>query len=150
AASNRTNMVTPVPWLAQHLKDPDLVILQIGDEKTYAKEHVPGAQPASMEDFTAPHIMDGKTLMTELPSDERLIASLQRFGVSARSRIVLVESDDWFSPTTRIYYTLVHAGLGANTTLLDGGLTAWKAAGHPVTAETPVVRPSTIASIKTQ
>src|SRR5262249_14768255 len=78
AASNRASMVTPVAWLAQHLHDTDLVILQTGDEKTYPKEHVPGAQFVKMEDFTTPHIMDGKTLMAELPSDERLLGTLQR------------------------------------------------------------------------
>src|SRR5262249_40371917 len=39
------------------------------------------------------------------------------------------------SPATRILFTLDHAGFGARSALLDGGMNAWKAEGHPVTAD---------------
>jgi thiosulfate/3-mercaptopyruvate sulfurtransferase len=153
AASPRDAVLTPVTWLASHLKDADLVILQVGDAATYTKEHVPGAQAAALTDFAAP--MDHSAnappsqLMLELPSDDALRTTLERFGISNRSRIVIVESDNWFSPATRIYLTLVHAGLGARTTLLDGGLTAWKAAGQATTADVPTIKPGTMAPLKT-
>jgi thiosulfate/3-mercaptopyruvate sulfurtransferase len=153
AAGQREAMLTPVSWLAQHLKDPNLVILQVGDVGSYKKGHVPGAQAADMSEFAAP--MDHSAnappsqLMLELPSDDQLRTTLQGFGISDNSRIVIVESDNWFSPSTRIYLTLVHAGLGANTTLLDGGLTAWKAAGQTTTTDVPMVKPGTLSPLKT-
>jgi thiosulfate/3-mercaptopyruvate sulfurtransferase len=153
AAGPRESMLTSVSWLADHLKDPNLVLLQVGDEKTYPKEHIPGAQAATMNDFIAP--MDhspqapADQVMVELPTDDALRKTLQRFGISNDSRTVIVESDDWFSPSTRIYLTLVHAGLGANTTMLDGGLTAWKAAGRPTTTDVPTVKPGTISQLNT-
>ena len=153
AASPRESMLTPVAWLAQHLHDSNLVVLQVGEADTYKKEHIPGAQAADMNAFVAP--MDHSAsapadqVMVELPSDDALRETLQRFGISDESRIVIVESDDWFSPSTRIYLTLVHAGLGTNTTLLDGGLTAWKAAGHGTTTDVPSVKPGTMLPLKT-
>ena len=152
AASPRDQMLTPVAWLAQHLADPNLVVLQVGETATYKREHVPGAQAADMGEFAAP--MDhtasapASQIMLELPGDDQLRTTLQGFGVSDTSRIVIVESDNWFSPSTRIYLTLVHAGLGANTSLLDGGLAAWKAAGQKTTAEIPPVKAGTLSPLK--
>jgi thiosulfate/3-mercaptopyruvate sulfurtransferase len=153
AASPRDSMLTPVSWLAQHLSDPNLVILQVGETATYKREHVPGAQAAEMNEFAAP--MDHTSsappsqIMLELPGDDQLRTTLQGFGVSDNSRIVIVESDNWFSPSTRIYLTLVHAGLGANTSLLDGGLAAWKAAGQKTSSDTPAAKAGTLSPLKT-
>jgi len=150
-ASPRDTMLTPVSWLAQHLRDPNPVILQVGE--SYKKEHVPGAQAADMNAFAAP--MDhsatapASQLMVELPGDEALRTTIQGFGISDNSRVVIVESDNYHSPSTRIYLTLVHAGLGANTSLLDGGLPAWKAAGQSTTTDVPVVKPGTLSPLKT-
>jgi len=151
AAGSREAMLTPVAWLAEHLHDANLVILQVGDAATYPREHVPGARAADMSRFAAP----GSTsqappgLRLEMPDDEALRTTLESFGISDDSRIVIVLSDNWFSPSTRIYLTLVHAGFGTRTTLLDGGLAAWKAAGQATTAEVPLERRGTISSLKT-
>jgi thiosulfate/3-mercaptopyruvate sulfurtransferase len=87
--------------------------------------------------------------MIELPADEALHTTLQGFGVSDNSRIVIVESDNYHSPSTRIYLTFVHAGLGANTTLLDGGLSAWKAEGQSTTTDIPALKAGTLSALKT-
>ncbi|HUL73333.1 MAG TPA: rhodanese-like domain-containing protein [Vicinamibacterales bacterium] len=153
AAGPRESMLTPVSWLAQHLKDPNLVILQVGEVGTYKRGHIPGAEAADMTEFVAP--MDHSStapagqIMVELPSDEQLRTTLQGFGISDSSRIVIVESDNYFSPSTRIYLTLVHAGLGANTTLLDGGLPAWKAAGESTTTDVPAVKAGSLSPLRT-
>jgi len=153
AAMPRESMLTPVSWLAQHLKDPNLVILQVGEAGSYKKGHIPGAQAADMNEFVAP--MDhsatapASQIMIELPSDDQLRTTLQGFGISDNSRIVIAESDNDFSPSTRIYLTLVHAGLGANTTLLDGGLLAWKTAGQGVTTDVPAVKAGSLSPLKT-
>jgi thiosulfate/3-mercaptopyruvate sulfurtransferase len=153
AASPRESMLTPVSWLAQHLSDPHVVILQVGETATYKREHVPGAQAADMGEFAAP--MDhsasapASQLMLELPTDDSLRTTLRGFGVSDNSHIVIVESDNWFSQSTRIYLTLVHAGLEANTSLLDGGLAAWKAAGQKTTSDIPPAKAGTLSPLKT-
>jgi thiosulfate/3-mercaptopyruvate sulfurtransferase len=57
-----------------------------------------------------------------LPSAERLKTTLEKFGISNDSRIILYFGKDWFSPTSRVYYTLDVFGLSENTSLLDGGM----------------------------
>jgi len=130
--------VTPA-WLAQHLRDPDLVLLHVGDAKEYPKAHIPGARFVSMSDVSVSnHDMQHDTgLMLELPSPDSLRAQLQALGISDRSHIVVYQADEWVSPSTRIVFTLDAAGLGARTVWLDGGLAAWKAEGRPTTTEVP-------------
>jgi len=65
----REPMLVTVDWLADHLKDPSLVLLQIGDKKDYDKGHVPGAQFLEYESISTPH-NHGVTLMLELPPVE--------------------------------------------------------------------------------
>jgi thiosulfate/3-mercaptopyruvate sulfurtransferase len=151
AASPRESMLTSVSDLASAIdrKDPTLVILQTGSQATYTAGHIPGAYRATMTQFSTPMDMSGNTLMTELPTEAALRATLESFGITAKSHIVLAESDTNHPPTTRIYLTLVHAGLGSNTTLLDGGLAAWKAAGHPTSTDVPVPTKSTMAPLST-
>jgi len=151
AAGPRDSLVVTADWLAQHLKDPGLVILHVGEQKTYDEGHIPGAQFILMDDISAP--MDHATmkptdLMLEMPDAARLHDALQRFGVSDHSRIIVYYSDEWFSPSTRVIYTLDYAGLGANTSMLLGGLPAWTGSGHAVTADVSVIKPGVLSPLK--
>jgi thiosulfate/3-mercaptopyruvate sulfurtransferase len=61
------------------------------------------------------------------------VEAFEGLGVSDGSRIVLYFAKDWITPTTRVWFTLDYMGLGERTSILDGGMAAWVAAGHPVT-----------------
>jgi thiosulfate/3-mercaptopyruvate sulfurtransferase len=147
-------MLTPVSWLVEHFKDPNLVILQVGE--SYKAGHIPGAQEGDLMRFAAPSPPmnmgapkpDGP-LTLELPTDDQLRTVLETFGISEHSRILIVESENYHSPSTRIFLTLVHAGFGPQTSLLDGGLPAWRAAGQPVTVDVLPVRQSALPPLKT-
>jgi thiosulfate/3-mercaptopyruvate sulfurtransferase len=128
--------VTPV-WLAQHLNDPDLVLLHVGDKTEYDKAHIAGARFAGQRDVSVSSMDHDKGLMLELPSADSLRRQLSALGISDKSRVVVYYGNDWVSPTTRILFTLDHAGFGNRSALLDGGLNAWKEAGLPVTADVP-------------
>jgi thiosulfate/3-mercaptopyruvate sulfurtransferase len=45
------------------------------------------------------------------------------------------------TPTARVYFTLDYLGLGDRTSILDGGLPAWRAEGKPVTTEARESKP---------
>lgn len=134
ATAAREPMLVTVDWLADHLKDPSLVLLQIGEKKDYDKAHIPGAQFLEYESMSTPH-NHGVTLMLELPPVEQLVSVFERLGVSNRSHIILYFGTNWVSPTTRVYWTLDYLGLGDRTSILNGGLVAWEAAHHPVSNE---------------
>jgi len=130
----REPMLVTVDWLADHLNDPSLVLLQIGEKKDYDKGHIPGAQFLEYESISTPH-NHGVTLMLELPPVEQLVSVFERLGVSNRSHVILYFGTNWVSPTTRVYWTLDYLGLGDRTSILNGGLVAWEAAHHPVSNE---------------
>ena len=121
--------VVDVAWLAAHLEDPGLVILQMGPDGSFEEAHVPGARPVPFHAFRVPE-RDG--LRLELPEPAELEGMLEGVGISDDSRIVLVQSGGWVTPVTRILFTLDAAGFGDRSHLLDGGLEAWSAAGQPV------------------
>jgi thiosulfate/3-mercaptopyruvate sulfurtransferase len=75
-----------------------------------------------------------------MPPASELRARLERLGVSDDSRIVVYYGSDWVSPSTRVIFTLDYLGLGDRTALLDGGMRAWKGAGHAVSAVAPPAR----------
>ena len=140
--ASKDSMMVSTAWLAQHLNDPDLVLLSVGEKSEYEAGHIPGAR---WIDYHETHAMTGANgLSVELlPMAEaaKLFASV---GVGNGSHIVLYRSKDWTSPTTRIYLTLDAMGLGARTAILDGGFELWTAEGRAVTKDVPSVKPTTL------
>lgn len=137
--SPRADVLVSPAWLAQHLRDPNLVLLHVGDRKEYDKAHIPGARFVSMSDVSvSTHDHEHDTgLMLEMPTADSLRKQLQALGISDDSRVVVYYGNDWVSPATRVVFTLDYAGLGNRSALLDGGMNAWREAGQPVTAEVP-------------
>src|SRR5882672_3561232 len=84
--AQREPMLVTVDWLADHLKDPSLVLLQIGEKKDFDRGHIPGAQFLEYESISTPH---GQGLMLELPPVEQLVSVFERLGVSNRSHVIL-------------------------------------------------------------
>jgi thiosulfate/3-mercaptopyruvate sulfurtransferase len=140
-------LVTPA-WLAAHLNEPDLILLHVGEADEYAAAHIPGARLVDMEDVSTGHSENGPMLQTLPP--ETLRERLQALGISDGSRIIVYYGDDWVSPATRIIFALDHAGLGARTSLLDGGMQAWRAAGHAVTDRVPPARRGRLSALRPQ
>lgn len=130
------SLIVTTDWLAKHLNDDSLVLLQIGEKDEYTAAHIPRAQFIQIADISTPR---GQGLTLELPAVEQLKASFEKLGVSDNSRIVLYFGKDWITPTARVFMTLDYLGMGDRTAILDGGLPLWRAEGKPVTAE--VVEP---------
>jgi thiosulfate/3-mercaptopyruvate sulfurtransferase len=151
-ADPRAALLVSTAWLAEHLKDPDLVLLHVGDRAEYDAGHIPGARYVSQNDVAVSN-HDRATdsgLMLELPSPDSLRARLERLGISDRSRVVVYYGNDWISPTTRIVFTLDHAGLGARTSVLDGGMPAWRGDGRALTTEAPARTVGSLSPLRTK
>jgi thiosulfate/3-mercaptopyruvate sulfurtransferase len=131
------SMIVSTEWLAKHLNDDSLVLLQLGDRKEYDEAHIPGAQFIQVQDISTPR---GQGLILELPSVDQLKTTFEKFGVTDKSRIIVYFGKDWVTPAARVYFTLDYLGLGDRTSILDGGLPAWRAGGNPVTAEVKTVK----------
>jgi thiosulfate/3-mercaptopyruvate sulfurtransferase len=136
----RSDLLVTTEWLAKELTNPKLVLLHVGEKGEYDAGHIPGAQFLRLQDLSTPMTRDEKVLALELPSADDLRGRLERFGISDDSRIVIYWGNDWVSPSTRALLTLQYVGLGAQASILDGGLPAWKKAGQAVTTEAPAAR----------
>jgi thiosulfate/3-mercaptopyruvate sulfurtransferase len=145
AQAPRDRLLVQPAWLAAHLSDPDLVLLHVGDPAEYVRAHIPGARLVRLQDVSTRHEDGG--LMLEMLPPEVLRERLQGLGISGDSRIVVYYGGDWVSPSTRVVFTLAWAGLGERTSLLDGGLEAWKEAGQRVTNEVPPARRGRLAEL---
>jgi len=127
-------MLVSTGWLADHLNDPKVVVVQVGhDRSDYEKEHIPGARFLSTSDFTTGH----SGLMVELPTVEKLKQAFEELGISDDSRVVIY-TVDWYPVAGRAFFTLDYLG-HKNTALLDGSLAQWKADGKPLTSSEPKV-----------
>ena len=131
----RSSLVVSTEWVAKHLKDESLVLLHVGEKAEYAAAHLPGAQLIALADISTPR---GSGLILELPPVDELKATFEKLGVTDKSRIVIYFGKDWVTPTARVFMTLDYLGLGNRTSILDGGLPAWRAEGRGVTAEVRV------------
>jgi thiosulfate/3-mercaptopyruvate sulfurtransferase len=139
---DRSTMLVSTSWLAEHLHDANLVVLAVGDKGDYDKGHIPGSVFA---DYMDSHLMKGPTGLTlELPPMSQLAEVFGKLGVTNDSHIILYQAKDWFSPTARVYLTLDAMGLGARTSVLDGGFPVWSKEGRAVSRETPAVTPGAI------
>ena len=148
-ASPRDGLVVSTTWLSEHLKDPNLVLLHVGDKGEYDTAHIPGARFVSLQDISVSDRSGNGLILEMLPADtlrERLAA----YGISDTSRIVAYFGKDWVSPTTRLMFTLDYAGLGAQSSLLDGGQPAWTRAGQAVTAVVPEIKTGALSALKIQ
>jgi thiosulfate/3-mercaptopyruvate sulfurtransferase len=149
AGDPRSDMVVDAKWLVAHVKDPDIVLLHVGDPDEYAAGHLPGARLVTLDDVSvSEHSKTG--LMLEMPADEDLRARLQKLGISDDSRIVVYYGKDWVSPSTRVVFTLQYAGLCDQTKLLDGGMGAWVRAGGALSKDAPTARPGKLSPLHVQ
>ncbi len=146
-ASPRQSLVVDTAWLKAHLNDPDLVLLHVGDKDGYAAGHIPGARLVSLNDISVSD-HSGHGLMLEMPPAEDLRHRLEAIGISDKSRVIVYYGKDWVSPATRVVFTLDYAGLGARSSLLDGGQDAWVRNGGAVTKDVPAAKTGTLAPLK--
>ncbi|MDH3735216.1 MAG: rhodanese-like domain-containing protein [Gemmatimonadota bacterium] len=130
-------ILVSVDWLADRLEDDDVVVLHVGPREAFDEEHIPGAAFVERDQMSHPGSHSADALILELPEADAFQEALRSWGVTDDSRIVVTFGDERVTQTARLIFTLDWAGLGDRTSYLDGGLTAWKAAGHPVTGEAP-------------
>ena len=134
-----------VEWLSQHLGDPDLVIL---DSTVHVVPDGDGSfqSESGRASYDAGHIPTAgfADLMIELsdwenpveftaPNPEDFVAAISALGVGDDTRVVIYDSYNsvW---AARVWWMLRWVGFD-NAAILDGGLAAWTAAGHPLSTE---------------
>ena len=134
------SILVSASWLAEHLRDPGLVVLHVLQPRQLAAfeaGHVPGARVLRYDRIAGE--VDG--LAVELLGAERVRAAFAEAGVGDGSRVVLVGEP---MSAARAWLTLDWLGLGDRAAVLDGGMPAWRAGAHPLSRETPAVQRATL------
>ena len=132
AQDDPPGVVVTVEWLARHAGDPRLRIVQTDwpGDSAFPARHIPGAQLLLLDSIAIGR--DGNDL--ELRSPAELRAVLEGLGISDSSWVVVYGSPAWAA--ARAFFTLDYVGL-KHVAVLNGGLTSWTAAGHPLSADVP-------------
>ena len=131
---NSQFLVEPA-WLAQHLKDPNLRIVDMRtDSKDYDEDgHIPGAVYLSVSSIRTPVETGGFRLPTKTEG-EKILGSL---GIT-RDTTVAIYDDAGGLHASRLFFTLDVFG-HRKMALLNGGIQAWKKAGLPLTHAAPKI-----------
>ena len=133
----RSKILVSTGWLASHLDDRNLVLLHVGEKSEYDREHLPGARFVRLDDIADSDHETPGALMLQMPSAQSLREKLAALGISDDSRVVVYYGNDWVTPSTRVIFTLDYAGLGNQSSLLDGGMQQWKRENRTLTSAVP-------------
>ena len=130
-------------WLAEHMKDPDLRILDAStylpgvdrDGRTeYDAVHIPGARFFDIDD-----VSDGRSDLPHMvPPIEKFMSRVRAMGVGDGHQIVVYDGSGLFS-AARVWWLFRLMGQN-NIAVLDGGLPKWIAEGREVEDLAPVIR----------
>jgi len=135
SAENAAPLVS-TGWLKQHLKDPDVLVLDIrsaidsGGVEAYQQAHIPGAIHSDYDKAGWRVTRGGVPFMLPtLPELEKLIGEL---GIDEDTHVVVVPAGVHytdFGAAARTYWTLKVTGV-AKVSILDGGVAAWSRDGN--------------------
>jgi thiosulfate/3-mercaptopyruvate sulfurtransferase len=110
-------------WLANHLENPNLIVLDIRNGEQYKKGHIPGSFNVPLSLWAVSR--NGLTL--ELPPDDALRDLIGKSGITPDSKIVVVnrvDTDFSRADMTRVAWTVAVAGV-QKVAVLDGGYNRW-------------------------
>jgi len=130
-------------WLANHLKDPDLRVLDgtwfmpsegRNAKAEYAQVHIPGARFFDIDD-----ISDNRSDLPHMaPPVEKFMSRMRAMGVGDGHQVVVYDAHGLFS-AARVWWLFRLMGQ-ENIAVLDGGLPKWQAEGRPTEDMPPIVR----------
>jgi thiosulfate/3-mercaptopyruvate sulfurtransferase len=136
-------------WLADHLSEPDLVVVDSSwhlpatgrsGRGEYLDRHIAGARFLDIDELadkqtSAPHM---------LPSAEEFGRAMERLGIGRDDRIVAYDNSP-VRTAARGWFMLRHFGAD-RVAILDGGLQRWLAEGRPTESGEPAPRQARFAA----
>ena len=130
-------------WLADHLNDPDLRVLDASwylpganrnAKEEYENAHIPGARFFDIDD-----ISDARSAMPHMvPPVEKFISRMRQMGVGDGHQVVVYDGSGLFS-AARVWWLFRLMGK-SDVAVLDGGFVKWQAEGREIEDLPPIMR----------
>ena len=130
-------------WLADHLNDPDLRIIDAtwfmpaagrDARAEYQDAHIPGARF-----FDIDAIADTRSSLPHMaPQPEMFISRLRAMGIGDGHQVVVYDNSD-LRTAARVWWTFRLMGK-RDVAVLDGGFQKWQAEGRPIEDMPPILR----------
>lgn len=148
-ADERSHWLVSTEWLASHLNDPDLIVVD-------GSWHLPAAGRNGRAEFLDAHIPGAvffdidaiadtsSGLPHMLPTPEAFAAAVGALGIGDGMKIVVYDGSGLFS-APRVWWTLRAFG-AKDVRILDGGFPMWEAEGRSTEAGPGTRAPTTFAA----
>ena len=130
----RPELLAETDWLAQHLTDPGLRIVDMRSGEAYRKGHVPGAVNLDWRALKGP---DNELYVI---SPEQLVALVGQLGIGDDTTVVGYDDRGGLLPA-RLWWVLDYYG-HSKARVLNGGWNKWIKEKRPVTTEVPTPSPT--------
>ena len=142
-AEDNPKILVSTDWLAAHLNDPDLRILDASyylknmgrdGRAEYDAAHIPGARYFDIDD-----VSDARSDLPHMvPPTEKFISRMRAMGVGDGHQVVVYDGAGLFS-AARVWWLFRLMGK-TDIAVLDGGFKKWQAEGRPVEDMPPIMR----------
>ncbi|GHF73660.1 3-mercaptopyruvate sulfurtransferase [Seohaeicola zhoushanensis] len=142
-ASDDPRTLVSTDWLAAHIKDPDLRIIDASwylpaanrDPKAeYAAAHIPGARFFDIDD-----ISDHRSDLPHMaPPAEKFMSRLRAMGIGDGHQVVIYDGAG-LNSAARVWWLFRLMGQN-DVAVLDGGLPKWQAGGREIEDMPPMIR----------
>lgn len=131
-------LVVYADTLAQHLQQPNLIVLDLSSAEHYQQGHIPGAIHADSSKL----FIGSQPVANKISTPAQITDMLQGLGITHNSHVVVY--DDQNGPLAgRMIWTLHCAGL-MNCSFLNGHLANWQANGQAIEQQANTPSPSDI------
>jgi thiosulfate/3-mercaptopyruvate sulfurtransferase len=123
-------------WVAAHMDDPTVRIVDVRSAEAYAARHIPNSVNVTLDDIAS--------TINEIALEfdgKKVAAALGQASIAPETTVVIYDDLGMMS-AARLFWTLEYVG-HRDARVVNGGWNAWGAEGRPVTAEVPQVVPDT-------
>lgn len=133
----RPELLAETAWLAQHLNDPSLRLIDMRSERAYRQGHIPGAVHLEWEALKEPN-----NEVHVIPPDQ-LAALMAKLGIGNETTVVGYDDQGGLGPA-RLWWVLDYYG-HTQVKVLNGGWNKWVKEKRPLTQEIATPQPTEFA-----
>ena len=130
----RPELLAETDWLAQHLNDSAIRIVDMRSEEAYRKGHIPGAVNLGWQ-----ALKDADNEVYVIPP-EKFASLMSQLGVSHSTTVVGYDNQGGLSPAS-LWWVLDYYG-HSQAKVLNGGWNKWLKEKKPVSTEVPTPAPA--------